>query len=99
MSNILDHHMRRPENQTTVVGTLLGSVDGSEIEIQTCFPVPLNLKEGGRMEIDGEYFQKMLTFHQKINRKEQFIGLYKTGSEFDESTLLMFNYYSTHMKN
>jgi len=28
VSNILDHYMRKPEDETTVVGTLLGSVDG-----------------------------------------------------------------------
>lgn len=89
--------MRRPENQTAVVGTLLGSVDGSEIEIQTCFPVPLTL-DGGKLEIDGEYSQKMLNFHRKINRKEQLIGFYKTGNQVDETTFLMFYHYSRQLK-
>jgi len=28
VSNILDHYMRRPQDEPNVVGTLLGSVDG-----------------------------------------------------------------------
>lgn len=31
--NILDHYMRKPEGQQVVVGTLLGTLEGSLIEI------------------------------------------------------------------
>jgi hypothetical protein len=33
VSNILDHYLRRPDDQTTVIGTLLGSVDGTKVDI------------------------------------------------------------------
>ena len=33
VSNILDHFLRRPDDQQTVIGTLLGSVDGSKVDI------------------------------------------------------------------
>src|SRR6266542_3910868 len=40
--SILDHFVRRNENQSRVIGTLLGvrSEDGSEVEVRNCFPVP-----------------------------------------------------------
>src|SRR6266498_4873119 len=40
--SILDHYLRRQENQHRVIGTLLGvrSEDGSEVEVRNCFPVP-----------------------------------------------------------
>jgi uncharacterized protein YcfJ len=43
VANILDHHMRRPQDENTVVGTLLGSVDGQMVDLQTCFSVPTNI--------------------------------------------------------
>ena len=61
--------MRRPENQTTVVGTILGSVDGSRIDLQTCFPVPISLGKDGTIEFDTEYASKMLNFQRKIKMK------------------------------
>lgn len=38
--NILDHYLRKPEDQDIVVGVLLGTIDGSQIDIYSCFPVP-----------------------------------------------------------
>ena len=58
VANILDHHMRRPQDENTVVGTLLGSVDGQIVDLQTCFSVPTNLTSEGkaqRVTIDEEY--------------------------------------------
>jgi len=54
--------MRRPANQQTVVGTLLGSVEGSRIDIQTSFAVPLSMEKGDEIVFDFEYASKMLTF-------------------------------------
>jgi JAB1/Mov34/MPN/PAD-1 ubiquitin protease len=33
VSNILDHFLRRPTNQKAVVGTLLGTLDGQNVDI------------------------------------------------------------------
>jgi hypothetical protein len=39
--NILDHYLRKPEDQgDIVVGTLLGTVDGTQIDIHSSFAVP-----------------------------------------------------------
>ena len=66
MSNILDHYLRRPKEQKHVAGTLLGHADGNEIDIQTCFAVPLTFEkeQGEKMQviIDQDYCQKMLKF-------------------------------------
>lgn len=45
ISNILDHYMRRPQKQEVVVGTLLGSIDGTKVEFQPSFAVPLSQDE------------------------------------------------------
>lgn len=60
--------------------------------------MPLSLNDQGTVDLDEEYAQKMLNFHRKINRKEQLIGFYKTGTEVDESTFLIFYIYSRLLK-
>ena len=99
VSNILDHHLRRPEDQSTVIGTLLGSVDGSKVDIQTSFSCPLSVKEDGQIITDSEFTERMLKFHRKVNPKEGLIGFYKTGTAIDESTLAIYQYYSTLIKD
>ena len=71
--------MRRPAGETTVVGSLLGSVDGQIVEIQTSFSVPLENSSEKEIILDKEYLHKMLNFHRKINPKEDLIGLYISG--------------------
>jgi len=85
--------MRRPAGQNTVVGTLLGSVDGQIVEIQTCFSVPFNFDDDGSLLFDNDYQQKMIKFHRKVNPKEGLIGMYITGTEIDAETALLFQKY------
>lgn len=68
--------MRRPAGETTVVGSLLGSVDGPIVEIQTSFSIPLENSNENGIVIDKDYLNKMLKFHRKVNPKEDLIGLY-----------------------
>lgn len=42
VSQILDHYMRKPNEQHTVMGALLGNVDGSNVGIQTSFGIPFS---------------------------------------------------------
>lgn len=93
VSNILDHYLRRPEDQSTVIGTLLGMVDGSKVDIQTSFSCPLSHTSDGRIITDTEFTERMLKFHRKVNPKEGLIGFYKTGSILDEETIAMYSYY------
>lgn len=93
VSNILDHYLRRPDDQTTVIGTLLGSVDGSKVDMQTSFSCPLSLGQDGSIITDTEFTERMLKFHRKVNPKEGLIGFYKTGAAIDESTLRIYQYY------
>lgn len=99
VSNILDHFLRRPEDQSTVIGTLLGSVDGSKVDIQTSFSCPLSLSNDGSIITDKEFTERMLKFYRKVNPKEGLIGFYKTGSSLDESTLTIYNYYLELLKD
>ena len=44
--SILDHYIRRSNDQDRVIGTLLGTVNANNIiEVSNCFPVPHNETE------------------------------------------------------
>jgi hypothetical protein len=92
VSNILDHFLRRPQGENTVVGTLLGGVDGQLVDIQTCFSVPLE-KDDQKYTMDKEYLQKMLKFNRKVNPKEDLVGLYVSGKKVDANILALYEYY------
>lgn len=71
-----------------MVGTLLGTIDGSQIEIFSCFPVPQYYdKEQKDLIIDSEYMQKMLKFYRKVNPKEGLLGMYISSKKLDEHGL------------
>jgi hypothetical protein len=95
VSIILDHYMRRPQGEDTVVGTLLGSVDGQIVDIQTCFSVPMEQDQDNKKSklIDKDYNEKMLKFHRKVNPKEDLIGMYLSGTEIDAYAVSLFQYY------
>lgn len=96
VSNILDHYMRRPQDEETVVGTLLGSVDGQIVDLQTCFSVPTAVVEQEKKKelvIDQDYLQKMLKFHRKVNPKEDMVGFYVSGQEITKDVLTLFTFF------
>ena len=45
--NILDHFLRKPVDQDYAVGTLLGTMDGSLVNIRTAFAVPQYMDKDG----------------------------------------------------
>jgi predicted N-acyltransferase len=76
---------------------LLGYADGNNIDIQSCFSVPLSLeKEHGKKTeviISMDYCQKMLKFQRKVNPKEGLIGLYMTGQNIEQEHVIMYQHY------
>ena len=101
VSQILDHYMRKPNEQSTVMGALLGSVDGSNVGIQTSFGIPFSQqKDGSVISVDFDYAEKMQRFQRKVNPKEGMIGLYKSGKSVDKETIeIWFEYMQKLMAN
>ena len=91
--NILDHFLRKPEDQgDIVVGTLLGTIDGSQIDIFSSFAVP-QYYEDKNLVIDTEYMQKMLKFHRKVNPNEGLLGMYISCKKLDDHGLALVQYF------
>jgi len=101
VSQILDHYMRKPNEQSTVMGALLGNVDGSNGEIKTSFGIPFSQqKDGSVTSVDFDYAEKMYKFHRKVNPKEGMIGLYKSGKVVDKDTIeIWYEYMQKLMTN
>ncbi|CAG8476666.1 5945_t:CDS:2 [Funneliformis caledonium] len=95
--SILDHYLRRQENQHRVIGTLLGvrSEDGSEVEVRNCFPVPHDETQNqNQVAVDMEYHHNMFELHKKVNAKEIIVGWYATGSNLNQWNALIQDFYS-----
>ncbi|KAL1924581.1 uncharacterized protein VTP21DRAFT_4235 [Calcarisporiella thermophila] len=92
---ILDHYLRRNDNQERVIGTLLGvrSEDGSEVEIRNCFPIP-HKESPDQVEVDMEYHHTMYELHHKVNPKEVIVGWYATGADLNSYSALIQDFYN-----
>jgi len=94
--NILDHYLRKPEDQDIVVGVLLGTIDGSQVDIYSSFAVPQYYdKEQKDLIIDSEYMQKMMKFFRKVNPKEGLLGMYISSKKLDEHGVQLLSYFSS----
>lgn len=98
--SILDHYLRRKDDQERVIGTLLGvrststnSTDISEIEVRSSFAV-LHSETSEQVAVDMEYHRTMYELHHKVNPKEIIVGWYSTGSNLNTYSALIQNFYS-----
>lgn len=76
LASILDHHLRRGQDQDRVFGTLLGvrrEVD-NEVEVRNAFGVPYAIQGRGEVNIDMDHHKSLLDLHLKVNPKEVVVG-------------------------
>ncbi|KIY49476.1 Mov34-domain-containing protein [Fistulina hepatica ATCC 64428] len=91
--SILDHYLRRKENQPRVIGTLLGMRHDSHVEVRSSFAV-LHSEDDDVVAVDMEYHRNMYELHHKVNPKELIVGWYSTGSNLNTYSALIHNFYS-----
>jgi translation initiation factor 3 subunit F len=75
--NVLDHFVRRPDEDGDVIGALLGSKVGDYVEVRYSFPVPYFEREE-ELSIDVEYQRTMYDLHRKVDSKNVIVGWYAT---------------------
>ncbi|KAG6910987.1 hypothetical protein DXG01_006041 [Tephrocybe rancida] len=90
---ILDHYLRRGDNQDRVIGTLLGTRTDTEIEVKSSFAV-LHSETSEQVAVDMEYHRTMYELHHKANPKEVIVGWYSTGSNLNTYSALIQNFYT-----
>lgn len=96
--SILDHYARRTKEQNRVIGTLLGTVSGTTVEVTNCFPVP-HSENDEQVAVDMEYHRTMFELYQKVNPNEKIVGWYATGFEVTEHSTLIHDFYSRETDN
>ncbi|KAG7447573.1 eukaryotic translation initiation factor 3 [Guyanagaster necrorhizus] len=91
--SILDHYLRRTDNQNRVLGTLLGTRTDTRVEVRSSFAV-LHSESSEQMAVDMDYHRTMYDLHHKVNSKEVIVGWYSTGSNLNTFSALIQNFYS-----
>jgi len=99
--SILDHYLRRKDDQDRVIGTLLGvrstggvgGPEGETVEVRSSFAV-LHSETSEQVAVDMEYHRTMYELHHKVNPKEVIVGWYSTGSNLNTYSALIQNFYS-----
>lgn len=78
--SVLDHFLRREEQQNKVIGALLGirSPDGTEVEIRNSFSV-IFTEESSQIVLDKDHYTSMHELHQRVNPEEVILGWYTAG--------------------
>ena len=79
--SILDHYLRRKDDQDRVIGTLLGvrstggvgGPEGETVEVRSSFAV-LHSETSEQVAVDMEYHRTMYELHHKVNPKEVIVG-------------------------
>eukprot|EP00752_Nemacystus_decipiens_P005966 g5388.t1 len=89
--SVLDHYLRRPENQKRVIGTLLGTVSANVVEITNSFAVP-HLEKNDEVAVGKDFNKSMLALQQRVNGRESVVGWYATSYDgvpiVDDSSLI-----------
>ncbi|CRG99394.1 eukaryotic translation initiation factor 3 subunit 5, putative [Plasmodium relictum] len=94
---ILDAYIRRDEDQTHVIGTLMGSIiDTNLIEISDCFVDKHSLNEGGFLQIIKDHHETMYELKQKIRPRDQVVGWFCSGSELSELSCAVHGWFKEH---
>eukprot|EP01097_Dermamoeba_algensis_P002109 TRINITY_DN1838_c0_g1_i1.p1 TRINITY_DN1838_c0_g1~~TRINITY_DN1838_c0_g1_i1.p1 ORF type:complete len:352 (-),score=91.74 TRINITY_DN1838_c0_g1_i1:189-1199(-) len=98
--SVLDHYVRREENQPRVIGALLGLNYDGVIEIKNSFPIPHHdIDENHEVvAIDKDFHKNMLELHQRANPSEIIVGWYATGSDVNESSVLIHDFFWREMQ-
>uniref|UniRef100_A0A6A7G4Q2 Mov34/MPN/PAD-1 family protein n=2 Tax=Hirondellea gigas TaxID=1518452 RepID=A0A6A7G4Q2_9CRUS len=97
--SILDHHKRRTEKQTRVIGTLLGSEDlDGNILISNCFPL-IHREEEDTVSVDSEFQKQMTALHHRMNSEERIVGWYATGDRIDYNCFEIHRTYDEECSN
>ncbi|GAA6024748.1 hypothetical protein JCM11491_004799 [Sporobolomyces phaffii] len=97
LAAILDHHLRRPESQDRVFGTLLGvrsDLDNS-VQVRNAFGVPYEAHGKGQVTIDMDHHRALLDLHLKVNPREVVVGWYATSPALNSFSALIHSFYTS----
>ena len=72
--SILDHYLRRTDEQDRVIGTLLGTrTDSDTVEVHTAFAM-LHSETSEQVAVDADYLKVMYDLCHKVHPQEVIVG-------------------------
>nr|CAG4641017.1 EOG090X09C5 [Eulimnadia texana] len=95
---IIDSYERRSESNKRVIGTLLGSVDKTGVEVTNSFCVPHNETEE-EVAVELDFAENMYNLHKKVNPQETIVGWWATGNAVTIHSVLIHEYYARECSN
>ncbi|KNC74262.1 hypothetical protein SARC_13186, partial [Sphaeroforma arctica JP610] len=92
--SVVDHYHRvAMDTKKRVVGVLLGSKQGNELDISNSFAIPFeeDEKQPSVWYLDHNYLENMAGMFRKVNAKEKVIGWYHTGPRIRQNDIDIHN--------
>jgi len=90
---ILDSYVRKPEGARRTIGTLLGHVTGSVLEITDAFPVIHKDTDEQGVLLDTDYHKLMMGLRQKVSPREVVVGWFSTEDEITGTSAVIHSFY------
>jgi len=97
---IVNAYERRNLDRTTILGTLLGTIDKSCVEVSNCFVVPHSISpQDGTVSIEMHIADTMYKLNKQVHPSEVIVGWWATGYEVTSIAVPINDYYGRQCPN
>jgi len=97
---IVNSYERRSFDRTSVLGTLLGTIDKNSIEVTNCFLVPHSISDvDGTVSIEMHLADMMYKLNKQVHPVEVIVGWWTTGYEVTSIAVPINEYYARQCPN
>jgi len=97
---IVNAYERRNLDRTSILGTLLGTIDKNCVEVSNCFVVPHSISPvDGTVSIEMHIADTMYKLNKQVHPSEVIVGWWATGFEVTSIAVPINEYYSRQCPN
>jgi len=96
---IVNAYERRNLDRTSILGTLLGTLDKTCVEVTNCFVVPHNINADGQVSIEMHLADVMYKLNKQVHPVEVIVGWWTTGFEVPSIAVPINDYYARQCQN
>jgi len=97
---IVNAYERRNLDRTSILGTLLGTIDKTTVEVSNCFVVPHSISDSdGTVSIEMHLADTMYKLNKQVHPTEVIVGWWTTGFEVNAIAVPINDYYSRQCSN
>jgi len=97
---IVNAYERRNLDRTSILGTLLGTVDKTSVEVTNCFVVPHSISpQDGTVSIEMHIADTMYKLNKQVHPAEVIVGWWTTGFEVTSIAVPINDYYARQCQN